>query len=362
MKFISKVGVNEFKEVVYDKSIYCFGSGVLAQSAINVLLDVGINESIKGFVDNNSSKWGSQFRCGSFVAPIISIEEMFQSPYDKVILITCGDIAGIIEQLNECEELKDVEIYSWPHVLSKDYSGKSVVGKRVKTEKQMIPKKIHYCWFGGKPIPDEFHYFIDGWRKKCPDYEIIRWDETNYDVTKNIYMKQAYDCGKWGFVPDYARLDIIYQEGGIYLDTDVELKKNLDELLYQEAYAGLCMRKYVNLGLGFGAMKRHPFIKELRDYYDDKMFVDQNGNIDLTTCDLHQYNVFKKYGFRLDGSFQKIQGMSLYPVVFFEARNYYTQKESVTEETFSVHHSAGTWFTDTIRKAVEKRSKIFEQL
>ena len=92
----------------------------------------------------------------------------------------------------------------------------------------MIPKKIHYCWVGGAPKPESVLVCINSWKKYCPDYEIIEWNETNYDFTKNKYMQQAYENKKWGFVPDYARLDIIYEHGGIYLDTDVEIIKSFD--------------------------------------------------------------------------------------------------------------------------------------
>ena len=102
----------------------------------------------------------------------------------------------------------------------------------------MIPKKIHYCWFSGNKMPKEFEAYIASWKKNCPDYEIIRWDETNYDVSRNTYMKDAYKEKRWGFVPDYARFDIIYQEGGIYLDTDVELLKSLDPLLDNPCFLG----------------------------------------------------------------------------------------------------------------------------
>lgn len=362
MQCIYNAGIREFREGVCNKKIYCFGSGKYAQAAVNVLLYAGLKEKIKGFVDNNQLKWGGQFICDDFVAPIISIEEMIKSFGEKVILITCGDVVGVMEQLANCSELEDVVVYIWQLILSKDFSKIQTSVKIEKAKEQLIPKKIHYCWFGGKPIPEKFLYYIEGWREKCPDYEIIRWDESNYDVTKCLYMKQAYDCRKWGFVPDYARLDIIYHEGGIYLDTDVELIKNLDELLYQEAFAGLNIRKYVSLGLGFGAKKGHPFIKELRDYYDDKAFIDQNGEIDLCACDLHQYNVFKKYDFSLDGSFQKIRGISLYPTAYFDARNSYTQKEYITDNTFSIHHNTVSWFSDTMKEDMEKRNMFFEAL
>ena len=91
----------------------------------------------------------------------------------------------------------------------------------------MIPKVIHYCWFGGNEMSALEKKCIESWKTQCPDYEIVRWDETNYDVTKNPYMQQAYAAKKWGFVPDYARLDILYQHGGFYLDTDVELLQSL---------------------------------------------------------------------------------------------------------------------------------------
>ncbi|RKW32245.1 MAG: glycosyl transferase, partial [Lachnoanaerobaculum sp.] len=102
----------------------------------------------------------------------------------------------------------------------------------------MIPKVIHYCWFGGKPLPKIARKCIQSWKRFCPDYEIVEWNEKNYDIHKNSYMEEAYLQKKWGFVPDFARLDIIYQNGGIYLDTDVELIRPLDELLYHRAYMG----------------------------------------------------------------------------------------------------------------------------
>ena len=133
-------------------------------------------------------------------------------------------------------------------------------------------KKIHYCWFGGTEIPDKYKSWMESWERFCPDYEIIQWNEDNYDVSKNKYMFQAYSEKKWAFVPDYARLDIIYNHGGIYLDTDVEIIKNFDDLLYTKGFAGFESNDYVAFGLGFGAMKNLPIIKELRDMYDDIEF------------------------------------------------------------------------------------------
>ena len=103
----------------------------------------------------------------------------------------------------------------------------------------MIPKKIHYCWFGGNPLPEDVKRYIESWKKYCPDYDLIRWDESNYDVHKNAYVELAYQNKKWAFLTDYARLDIIYEHGGIYLDADVELIHSLDDLLQNSCYMGM---------------------------------------------------------------------------------------------------------------------------
>ena len=119
----------------------------------------------------------------------------------------------------------------------------------------MIPKVIHYCWFGGNELPELAMKCIDSWKKFCPDYEIKQWNEKNYDLDSSRYIKEAYKNKKWAFVSDYARLDIIYNNGGIYLDTDVELIGKLDEFLDEKCFLAAEREEYVNTGLGFGAEK-----------------------------------------------------------------------------------------------------------
>ena len=141
-------------------------------------------------------------------------------------------------------------------------------------------EKIHYCWFGGGELPDEYKKYIESWRKCCPDYEIIRWDESNYDVTKNRYMRQAYENKKWAFVSDYARVDIIYHQGGIYLDTDVELVKNFDEFLKWDLFCGFESFDYVAWGVGFGAVKEHEILKDVLNEYEKRSFLKEDGSFD----------------------------------------------------------------------------------
>lgn len=140
----------------------------------------------------------------------------------------------------------------------------------------MIPKIIHYCWFGGKPLPKDVLDCIKTWEKYCPDYEIKRWDESNFDVNSHPFMKAAYEAKAWAFVSDYARLKVVYDNGGIYLDTDVELLKKPDFLLENQCYIGIQQPESLcTTGLGFGAQKSSPVVQKMMECYDSISFTDQ---------------------------------------------------------------------------------------
>ena len=207
----------------------------------------------------------------------------------------------------------------------------------------MIPKIIHYCWVGGNPLPPLAKKCIDSWKKYCPDYEIIEWNETNYDFTKNKYMRQAYECKKWGFVPDYARLDIIYNNGGIYLDTDVELIKPIDFLLEYKCYAGMEKIGVVNLGQGFGAEKNSIMIKHMMDDYEHRDFIDKDGIPNLTPSPVIQTNLLKKHGFIKSDTIQYLDDITIFPVEYFNPINMETGELLIKSNTISVHHFAASW-------------------
>ena len=136
----------------------------------------------------------------------------------------------------------------------------------------MIPKKIHYCWFGGNSLSSEVRECIASWRQFCPDYEIIEWNEKNFDVDCIRYTADAYRDRRWAYVTDYARLKIVYEQGGIYLDTDVELLRPLDPLLENKVYFGMQRAGEVATGLGFGAEAGAELLRRLmagyESYYD----------------------------------------------------------------------------------------------
>jgi glycosyltransferase involved in cell wall biosynthesis len=212
-------------------------------------------------------------------------------------------------------------------------------------EKNMIPKIIHYCWFGDNPLPPLALKCIESWKKYCPDYEIKEWNESNFDITKNKYMHEAYTAKKWAFVPDYARLDIVYENGGIYLDTDVELLKNLDKLLEHRAFVGFEKKNLVNFGSGFAAEKNFDFIRELRDIYDNINFIKKDGSLNMTSSPYYQTRLMEKKGFSGNNKLQNINGMTIYPTEYFCPKNIKTGSLNITNDTYSIHHYDGSWLT-----------------
>lgn len=207
----------------------------------------------------------------------------------------------------------------------------------------MIPKIIHYCWFGPGQISDKDKACLESWKKFCPDYEIKLWNEDNYDVNKNQYMSDAYREKKWSFVSDYARLDVVYQYGGVYLDTDVELIQNIDDLMDNVMYCGFENDEYVAFGLGFGAEKGHPIIKEIMDVYETLSFYNPNGSLNLEPCPIYQSTVLKKHGIRMDNTMQNIDGVLVLPSEYFCPINDGTGEMTITDNTRSIHHFSWSW-------------------
>lgn len=226
----------------------------------------------------------------------------------------------------------------------------------------MIPKKIHYCWVGGNPKPKSVIYCINSWKKYCPDYEIIEWNENNYDFHKNRYMAEAYDEKKWGFVPDYARLDIVYQHGGIYLDTDVELIKNLNELLNQEGFIGFeetgLDSYYVNCGQGFGAEQFNKSIKILRDAYNNIEFKKGNGDLNLIASPHYTTRELKKMGLVQENYLQHLPHLTVYKTDVLCPKNYRTGKLKITRNTIAIHHFTASWMDQKVVKEIAHNQKI----
>ncbi len=231
-----------------------------------------------------------------------------------------------------------------------------------------IPKVIHYCWFGGNPLPDEYKAYIDSWKKFLPDYEIKCWDESNFDFDSCVYAKEAYDAKKWAFVSDYARFKIIYDNGGIYFDTDVELIKPIDDIIANGAFMGLEKQEMMRgtkkevlvgiaAGLGIGAPAKMDVYKEILDYYDTIRFVNPDGSLNQTTIVAHVSEIFRKYGYDGSDRLQTVADVTLYPSEYFDPIDCATGKMQITEKTVSIHHYSASW-ADSKMKLKNKIKKL----
>lgn len=205
----------------------------------------------------------------------------------------------------------------------------------------MIPKKIHFCWFGRGEKSKLTQKCIDSWHKFCPDYEIIEWNEDNFDVNMNGYTKMCYQEKKYAFLSDYARLLIVAQNGGLYFDTDVELIKSPDNLLHNEAFFGYENPEYVATGLGFGSVAHGTAVEAMLAEYDP--FLD--GTNGTEGCPGLNTKALVRLGLVPDGTKKSIEGAVIYPPSVMNPLDSATGKLEKTEETVSIHWYAATWMS-----------------
>lgn len=222
----------------------------------------------------------------------------------------------------------------------------------------MIPKTIHYCWFGKGELPELALKCIDSWKKYMPDYEIKLWNEENFDININQYVKEAYEAKKYAFVSDFARFHILYHYGGIYLDTDVEVLKPLDRFLYDEAFMGFEDGKHVAPGLIIGAKKGNPIIKEILDNYSNKKFKLKDGSYNLTTVVKYTTDILLKYGLIQNNSKQNINGMIVYPKTFFCPINTENKETDFSNDTYTIHHFSASWLSPEEKVRGKRNAKI----
>lgn len=209
----------------------------------------------------------------------------------------------------------------------------------------MIPKIIHYCWFGGNPLPELAQKCIKSWKKYCPDYEIKRWDETNFDITSCNYIREAYKEKMWAFVSDYARFKILYENGGMYLDTDVELIAPMDDIIERGPFMGLEVADRINVatGLGFAVYAGHNLIKEILESYHNTHFTKNEDGFYETVVE-RVTHIILKYDNIYPDKISEVAGIVIYPPEYFCPINFKTGKMTITENTHSIHHYTASWF------------------
>lgn len=220
----------------------------------------------------------------------------------------------------------------------------------------MIPKKIHYCWFGQGEKPKLAQKCIASWEKYCPDFEIIEWNEDNFDINMNGYTRMCYEQKKYAFLSDYVRLVVVAEHGGIYFDTDVELLKCPNELLKNKAFFGFEGDQYVNTGVGFGAEKGNPAVTQMLKSYDPLI----QGDKGVIGCPTLNTQALEACGLKLNGKYQELPHATIYPSDYFNPYESTTGRLNKTSNTVSVHWYAGAWlspwqrFRSTISKPLHR--------
>lgn len=342
---VKKVKENNSRIIVY-------GAGMIGQIIVPYLVrKYNLYSHIDCFIDTDKRKKGQKIYIDNYIYEIKNTDYLEENKDNQIILITNSKYSKVLEFLDNIQTLESTDGYIVPIMQLHEIEENNnciIIEKKYKT--QLIPKKIHYCWFGKKEMPQFLCSCINSWREKCPDYEIIEWNEDNYDINRHEFTKEAYTNGKYGFVTDVARLDILYENGGIYLDTDVTLLKNLDNCLYQEGFIGTEKWGNINSGGGCGFMKEQAMLKKLIDYRENFQFMMSDGSLNIETNGVYESKPFLDAGFRPDNTLQEIEGVTIYPSYVNHPYDYMSCETHLRNATMSIHHFVGGWMEEEDRK------------
>ena len=347
MPILRKCSFPTFLETARGKKIYAWGASKrLKTQDIYRTPFSHLGPHIYKIVDNDERFWGQFFEipCRGMVS-IISPHDLCEEIHESdIILIASIRGQEIFSQMQSMAELSGIDCYDlgalndFQDSRFDEYVWENNIGSC-----EQIPPVIHYCWFGPKKIPEAYLRYIESWHTYCPSYEIMFWNEENYDVSKHPYMKWAYDNQKWEFVSDYARLDLVYSYGGIYFDTDCELIRSPDILRKFSAFVGYESTQIIATGLGIGGIAGNEMIRLLLSEYD-KVDVKQK-DFDMTPCTLMATHCLKRQGLKCDNSFQMLgKGeLAVLPTEILCGIRLYTKAKQITDRTVSMHHWCGEW-------------------
>lgn len=340
--------INDLALVMKNKRIICWGIGNYFQAFIDSCLQYIDIFNLVYLIDNNLEAQNPYRVVGERSIPVISFEEyLCNSQANDLLVITTVHYKEIIAQINMCK----AQVSYIPYALVQhERENSKIIIKR--NETFQIPAKIHYCWFGHGEIPTKDKEYIEGWKKLCPEYEIICWNEDNFDIEINDYVKYAYGQKKWAFVTDYVRMYILYHEGGIYMDTDVELLKNLDELRYQYAYMGMEESGCVNSGVGMGTVAHNPILGEILELYDSISLAEIKSWSKWKVNADWESNVLRKHGFCANNQYQIVENIAIYPSEFFSPVLVGQEGIEISDNTYSIHHYHYSWLDAKERDSI----------
>lgn len=363
MKFIN-ISYEAFLSNKKDKRIIQFGASSAWHYYLKIFPNISseVLDNTLFIVDNNPSKQGQKFEIDGRRITVKDAGELKKE--DNYIILITVSLAyqnSICEQLLELNLPDNVECYSLPLMAyCFDEADNTCVGQYFNEHTALVNKPtIHSFWFSGEEKPELYKRCIDSWYKYCPEFEIIEWNAENYDVTKNQYMKEAFEHRKWAFVSDYARLDILYQHGGIYLDMDVELLASLTPLLKADSF--FCRQEdgTLELGSGFGVQAGDPLIGELLETYRNRKFILEDGQMDKTPQPEWISEVLKRHGIMKCHNSQ-IAGNRL--ILSNDYISCSAGKNSTQNAKLGIHWHNGGWLDDKDRKLIKDSFEVKDEV
>lgn len=355
---IQNVDFKEFAQItkIENQKIIIWGVGTFFHTCIPYLLkEYQLNDSVCALVDGDKDKWNRSILLNEkefVIQPPAVLEKEWKH---CALLITSSYFAGIIDFVESIKMDQDMKCFIAPFMFCRHSENDF---RKYKAGSRQIPKVIHYCWFGKKEIPEKNKRCIESWKKYCPDYEILEWNEENYDLRKNRYMYQAYQTGKYGYVPDYARIDLLYHYGGIYFDTDVELIKSIDELLYLRGFTSFEEYPMVNFGGGSGSVKGLEVLKDILEYREKIDFIARDGARNLLTCGFYETVPLLEQGLKIDNTIQNVKGLTILTSDYFHVKSSVTKEIHIKENTMGIHDFNWSWVTER-QKEEQRRTSEF---
>lgn len=326
------------------KHLYFWGAGVMLQICFEQLLqEYNIAGNIFCITDTVFGGSNKEVVLANRKIKVDSVKSFMKNLYDDkkaVIVITCSFFGEILKFLDLAIEDNEVECFIAPLIYLEN-STQEIINLKFRNEK-LIPPIIHYCWFGEKELPEKSKNCIESWKKYCPNYEIKRWDESNIDLESNRWIREAYRNKEWAFVSDYVRLKVLYEHGGIYLDTDVEMIQSFDDLRSLKAFGGFERWPVLNTGGGCGSIPGFWLWKEIMELKDKAMDKVENILVPKASGYYDTLPLLNR-GLKTDGNLQNIDDFTILPSEFFHPRDYVSCTEQRTVNTHSIHYFNWSW-------------------
>lgn len=319
--------------------VVIYGAGASTKLLLQSYCDMFPEKSLEFIVDGSDKLDGAY--CGvnhNLQIKVFSLKHFCDIWGEKIrqftFLMTPYYSLHFIRQLDQITALDGMETYVYSFIAEKASVRKFILRE---TAEPRIPKIIHYFWIGDAKMPEGDKRNIESWRRLCPDYEIIEWNESNYDFSKCRYVREALQHKQYMYATDAPRKDILYQYGGIYLDTDVELLKPLDDLLYHEAFIGIDDGGQVNSGSGLGAAKHNEMIKDMLELYNDISFVREDGSFNSYYNTFYETKYLIENGFKIQNQYQKVGTLDCLPREVLMPEGVIGLYDNYTERTLARH-------------------------